>query len=229
MNWKELIYMVLDEIKGESDDFSFTPDHIAFQLNNYRAFLLRQKYGDIRRSIPESNYQVISLDLIRYPDEYRPCSPTYLRSTIKVPNIIKIGNPKVYGDNFYTDSISFIPRERMRYIGHNKYLQNHIYCSLSPDKYLTLISSNPQFIYLEKVLLSAVFEDALASADMEDNTGETYCDPIDRDFPMEQSLVPPLIELVVKELTGAMYRPEDNSNNAKDDLTNNVGTNTQSR
>jgi hypothetical protein len=33
-------------------------------------------------------------------------------------------------------------------------------------------------------------------------------------------LVPPLIELVVKELRGPEYSPEDKGNNAEDDLSN---------
>ena len=41
---------------------------------------------------------------------------------------------------------------------------------------------------------------------------------LDREFPIEDALVPPLVELVLKELTQAIYRPVDNSNNAADDL-----------
>ena len=37
-------------------------------------------------------------------------------------------------------------------------------------------------------------------------------------FPIREYLVPPLIELVVKELVGANYRPKDTLNNAADDL-----------
>jgi len=33
--------MVLDELKGESDDFSFTEDHILFLIDKYRALLLK--------------------------------------------------------------------------------------------------------------------------------------------------------------------------------------------
>ena len=55
MKWREAIYMVLDEIKGSSDDFTYTKEHIAFLLGKYRALLLKQRYSDIRRQIPESN------------------------------------------------------------------------------------------------------------------------------------------------------------------------------
>ena len=37
-------------------------------------------------------------------------------------------------------------------------------------------------------------------------------------FPIENALVPIVVEMVVKELLGAEYRPKDSSNNADDDL-----------
>ena len=51
-----------------------------------------------------------------------------------------------------------------------------------------------------------------------DSDGEEICDLIDKEFPIESALVPPLVELVVKELRGPEYSPKDEENNAKDDL-----------
>ena len=51
-----------------------------------------------------------------------------------------------------------------------------------------------------------------------DKNGNTVCDVLDRIFPIEEALIPPMIELVVKELLGAEYRPKDESNDAKDEL-----------
>ena len=31
--YRELVYLVLDELKGTSDDFTYTEDHIIFLLN----------------------------------------------------------------------------------------------------------------------------------------------------------------------------------------------------
>ena len=39
-------------------------------------------------------------------------------------------------------------------------------------------------------------------------------------FPLEDAIIPPLINLVVKELSEAIYKPEDSENNAMDDLAN---------
>lgn len=54
--YKELVYLVLDELRLHSDDALFTEDHIIFLADKYRAFLLKQKYSDIKKQIPESNY-----------------------------------------------------------------------------------------------------------------------------------------------------------------------------
>ena len=65
--YRELVYMVLDELKLSSDDSYFTEDHIIFLLGKYRTLLLKQRYSDIKKPIPESNYQTICLNLVRVP------------------------------------------------------------------------------------------------------------------------------------------------------------------
>ena len=220
--YRELVYMCLDEIKGISDDFTYTEEHVMFMLSNYRAFLLKQRYSDIKKQIPESNYQTICLDLIEVPAVCgEPCEgSSYLRSKIKVPFIMQIGAPKVYPVNFYQGDIALISRDRMRYIGHNKFLQNMIYCSIAPDGYLYFKSSNPQFLYLEKVRFTAIFQDSMQASKLQcpDCNEAPICDILDSQFPIEDALIPPLIELIVRELSGASNNPTDNNNNAKDDL-----------
>lgn len=222
--FKELIYLVLDELKGMSDDFDFTEDHVHYLLTKYRAFLLKQRYSDIKKQIPESNYQTICLDLINVPAiSGEPCTGgVYLRSKQKVPFLMQIGTPRVYPIDYYQGEITYVSRDRMRYVGYNKFLQNIIYCSIGPDNYLYFKSSNPQYLYLEKVKFTGIFQDSMQASDLQcpDNNGETVCNPIDRTFPIEDALVPPLIELVVKELAGSAYKPDDEANNAKDDLAN---------
>ena len=41
---------------------------------------------------------------------------------------------------------------------------------------------------------------------------------MDKTFPLEEALIPPMIELVVKELSGAVYKPKDPLNDAADNL-----------
>lgn len=218
--YSELVYMVLDEAKGMSDDFNFTEDHVIFLLDKYRAFLLKQRYSDIKKQIPESNYQTLCLDLKEVPAiNGEPCEGgTYLRSEAKIPFLMNIGAPRVYPTDYYQGEITYVNRDRMRYVGYNKYLQNIIYCSISPDGYLYFKSQNPQFLYLEKVKFTGIFQDSREAFKYNCNNEEGSCDILDSDFPIEEALVPPLIELVLKELLGAEYRPNDNKNDASDNL-----------
>ena len=220
--YKELVYMCLDELKLYSDDALYTEEHIMFLLGKYRTFLIKQRYSDVKKQIPESNYQTICLDLIEVPAiSGEPCEGgSYLRSKEKIPFLMKIGNPRVYPIDYYQGEITYVSRDRMRYVGYNKYLQNIIYASLGPDNYLYFKSFNPQFLYLEKVRMTGIFEDTLAASELQcpDENGDTVCDVLDREFPIENALIPPLIQLVVEELTKAEYKPEDKENNSDDDL-----------
>lgn len=220
--YKELVYMCLDELKFYSDDALYTEEHIMFLLGKYRTFLIKQRYSDVKKQIPESNYQTICLDLIEVPAiSGEPCEGgSYLRSKEKIPFLMKIGNPRVYPIDYYQGEITYVSRDRMRYVGYNKYLQNIIYASLGPDNYLYFKSFNPQFLYLEKIRMTGIFEDTLAASELQcpDENGNIVCDVLDREFPIENALIPPLIQLVVEELTKAEYKPEDKENNSDDDL-----------
>ena len=68
--------------------------------------------------------------------------------------------------------------------------------------------------------MNAIFEDFDEAAYLLcDGSGDDVsCDPLEASFPIRDYLVPTLIEMVVKTLTGAMYKAADKSNNADDDL-----------
>lgn len=220
MTTRQLVYMVLDELKGMSDDFSYTQEHIVFLAGNYRAQLLHQKYAGTNIPVPESNYSNICLKLEEAPMIIgNPCEGSYLRSTEKIPFVLKGFYPIIYPTDYYRGTnITYVSRDRMRFVGNNKWMQNIIYCSIGADNYLYLKSSNPQYKYMEEIKMSAVFEDITLSLRLSCNEDE--CDIMDKTFPIEDSLVPVLINLIVKELKSAEYSPEDTENNSSDDLAN---------
>lgn len=224
---KEIVYMVLDLAKAAtSDDSFFTEDHVIFLLKKYRSFLIKkeqEKQKGTTDIASEFEYQQICLDLEKIPAiDGEPCTGGYyLRTTQKIPKILEGNQPRVYPIDFYQGiNISYIPRDRMRYVGTNKFLQNIIYVSLGPDLHLYLNSNNPQFLYMKKLRMSAIFEDFDEVTDyLCDADGESQaCDIMDAVFPIREYLVPTLMELVVKELAGAEYKPQDDYNNAKDDM-----------
>lgn len=218
--YREIVYMINDELKLSSDDAYFTEDHLIFLTSKYRAFLLKQRYSDIKKFIPESNFSTICLDLIEVPAiSGEPCEGgVYLRTTVKIPYMMGIKQPRVYPIDYYQGEITYVNRDRMKYMGYNKYLTNIIYCSLGPDNYLYFKANNPQFLYLEKVRITALFENAEETFGLQCDKDGNICELLDAEFPLEASLVPPLLELVVKELRGSEYMPEDKENNANDDL-----------
>lgn len=222
--YKELVYMCLDELKLYSDDALYTEEHIMFLLGKYRTFLIKQRYSDVKKQIPESNYQTICLDLIEVPAiSGEPCEGgSYLRSKEKIPFLMKIGNPMVYPVDYYQGEITYVSRERMRYVGYNKYLKNIIYASIGPDNYLYFKSFNPQYLYLEKARMTGIFEDPQAASELQcpNESGDIVCDILDKTFPIEDSLVPQLVQLVVQELYNHSRSEKDDENNAKDDLSN---------
>lgn len=240
--YRQIIFLCLDLLKLNSDDNYFTEDHIIFLSSKYRGLLLKQNYRDIKKEIPKSNYQTICLDLIQVPAiSGEPCEGgTYLRSKEKIPFTMDIASPKIYTEDYYQGEITYVSRERMRYVGYNRWLPNIIYASIGPDNYLYFKSFNPQYLYLEgenKVRFTGIFENPEEIANNPnlscDKTNGT-CDILDSEFPLEEALVPQLVQLVVQELSGNIYKPEDPANNASDDLSqiatflrNNVKSNLQ--
>lgn len=225
MKVSEITYLVLDELKLLSDDATYTEDHIIFLLKKYRSFLIKKEQDKEKGSqeiASEFEYQQICLDLEKVAAmDGEPCTGGYyLRTTQKIPKVLEGTQPRVYPLDYYQGiNISYVSRDRMRYVGTNPYLQNIIYTSIGPDLHLYLNSSNPQFLYLKKLRMSAIFEDIDEAAELLcDSEGESEsCDVLDMEFPIRDYLVPPLIELVVKELTGSFLRKPDEVNNAKDD------------
>lgn len=218
--WREIVYMVLDELKITSDDASFNEEHIIFLASKFRGLLLKRHYKDVKKEIPESNFQTLCLDLIQVPAiTGEECEGgTYLRSKEKIPFLMNISTPRVYTEDFYQGDITYVSRERMKYVGYNRWLPNIIYASIGPDNYLYFKSFNPQYLYLEKARLTGIFEDPEKAAEFECDKSEDSCDVLDMPFHLEEALIPQVVQLVVKELSRPELMKGDDINNAKDDL-----------
>lgn len=212
--------MILDLLKQSSDDSYYSQEHIIFLVSKIRSAVLKSTYSNIKKEIPESNYQSICLDLKEVPAiAGEPCEGgTYLKSEQKVPSVIPVGNTRIYPIGYYQGEITYVSRERMRYVGYNKWLQNIIYASLGPDQYLYFKSSNPQYLHLKQVKMSGIFEDTEAAAKLQCKGNDNTCDILDSQFPLEEGLVTTLIKIAVKFLSGSIYKPKDSTNSASDDL-----------
>ena len=223
--YKEIVYMVLDSLHQYSDDSNITEDHIIFLASRYRSFLLKQRYyTDLKKEIPESNYQTLCLDLEKTEGlEGFPCEGGYyLRTKEKVPTMLPVGPTRIApSGSYYKGDITWVTRDRMKYVGNNRWMKNIIYASLDPSERIYLTSQNPQFLYMKSIQMTGIFEDAEAASELEcrDSDDAGNCDIMERDFPLEDALIAPMIELVVKELSPIVTAPEDTDNNADDSLT----------
>ena len=231
MTLRELVFMCMDEVKLHSDDSFYTEDHVVFLLNKYRSFVLKKELDKENKQLSSTNGQTICLDLIEIRDEDNPCGGSMLRTEQTIPNLVNDCKVSLYPVNYFEgDHIIYTTMERMRYITYNKWTKNLIYAAKGPDDYLYLKSSNPQYLYLEKLRMKAIFEDFESAAQYacDDAGEELHCDILDMKFPIENALVPIVIELVVKELLGVKYQPRDTHNNAADDASNPVSQPKQS-
>lgn len=215
----EIVFMIMDELKNSSDDQFFTPEHVYFLAGKYRAFLLKQRYADIKKVIPNSNYQTLCLNL-QLTEGDICANGEYLKSTDKIPFSLSIVQPQVTPVDFFGNQITYVNWSRFRYVGNNKYLKNFIYATIGPDNYLYLTAANDQYKFLEKASVVGVFEDIDKAAKLscESQQEGANCDTDNQTFPLEEALIPPMIQLVVQELTGSIYRPKDEVNDSADGL-----------
>lgn len=218
--YRELVYMCLDQVKAISDDSTFTEDHALFLLSKYRTNILKQAYQDGKLTVAESNYQTLCIDVEPYSStDADICGKgLYLRSVKKIPFTLPFGTVSVYANDFFGRKISYVSRERMRYVGNNKWTKNAIFATIGPDNYLYVKSANDKFLRMRKVTLTGIFEDADKANQLACDAERESCDPMDKKYPLEEGLINNAIQATVRDLLGAMYRPKDNLNNANDDM-----------
>ena len=232
ITYKDAVYIILDELHLDNDDSSWEPSHIIYLLNKYRSFLIKQRYSNAKTDIPLSYYQNYNITF-NLPNPIPLANVRcILQSTTTIPTILNLKGDTLetsaYLNNGYAPiakELNIIPTDRFKYIGYNKYLKADIpYFTISYDNkaYLstTIDYLNPNYSTTQtipSVVLSAIFEnpqDLLAT--------KTITNTLNMTFPVEDALIASITELVLKELSSTIYLPQDNTNNATDDLSMNT-------
>lgn len=220
--YNHVIYMVLDFLKISSDDAYYTPDHVLFLLNKFRAFVLKSKYEDGKNTPSDSNYQTLKVNFEEVDRiEGLDCSGKYLKSIGEVPDSLDIGVAQFSGSDIFEDGMSFVSPVRFKSVGFNKWMKNITYVTQQGGK-IYIKSCNPLAYYLEEGTYRDIFTDPLEAAadsgDYEVDENGNLCDPMSVEFPLEDNLLPLVMQYTVKELSGGLYKPKDSENNANDDL-----------
>jgi hypothetical protein len=208
--WKELVYIILDSLKIHSDDSKFTEDHVVFLLSKYRAYILNQMYSKVGKSASNANYQYLEVEL----------ESTSNKSKTNIPHIMSIGKP-IIGADCDQEEITFVPMDRFKYIGHNRFLNNIIYCTVNIEGKLEFnkipTKNNGKLTEpCNKCTIYAIFSNPL-------DVYDKGLDILDEYFPVEETLIPSILELVMKDLTNGLYKPSDNTNDAQDALSDLAG------
>lgn len=214
--YREIVYMILDKLKLNSDDSFFTEDHILYLVDKYRNFVLEKKYIKNPTAIADSNYQTINIEFEEVPvGKGNTIHYSNYRSKEKIPSLFSLGNVTIYGIDPLKELITYITPSRMKYVGYNKYMQSIIYGTKADDDYFYIKSNNPQYKMLKGATIEAIFENPTEASQL---NGEFTGNIMDMEFPLEKALIPELINTIMQELSASVYLPEDTQNNAKDDL-----------
>lgn len=242
ITYREAVFIVFDELKLSSDDSPWEVEHIIFLLNKYRAILTKQRYGGAKKDVPLEYYQIWELGQLELPTNNtdvrrtfsfeKPVPPilnlhgvlletsiSYHTSPLEEHCIID-GTPiPIYTQSTdYVENnidVNFINPDRFKYLGYNKWLSSQPYATIGYDHKL-YISSTADFLNGKYFRIQGVFENPTDFQDTTDGKLDMY-------FPVEQALVQPIIDLIVKELGNVLYLPKDGENNSSDDLSISMG------
>ena len=233
--YRELIYMVLDKLKENTDDSYFKEEHVAFLLDKYRPLLLKQRYSDIRKSVSQNNYCTFKLQLnqgngvdaqLLGVTQYYTTLGRVLYSNVLMPRLVSFNDEieefKVLNIAQEDDDssqligdFSVVSTERFKYVGENKWLKKFIYVTIGPDYKLYVKIQNDAQIVPTEILIQGILEDPKKAKNILIPAVSNY---LDMQYPLEDALIPPLLDMVVKDLGTGLTAPEDRENNSKDDV-----------
>ena len=210
--YRELVYSVLDELKIFSDDSVWETDHIVSLLTKYRGLLFTQKYKGKKVEIPFAWYQRLNVAFTT-----KITGTNIYKSTKEVPPILDITDLWKYTfvseGGMITNSMNFINPFKFKFTGFNKWIASQKYVTIDLDNYMYIKKSavtTSQILYYDTILDNPIDADRFNDT----NTLDT----LDLEFPCEESLIQPIIDLCLKEISAINGIPRDATNNASDDI-----------
>lgn len=222
MTLNEIIYNVRERLKLSTDDTDVSNEYIAHLVGIKRVYLMKQRFSQFSRDIPEEVKQIVCLNL-EVVDAIggQECFGNILRSKESLPTLMDIGGRSALlsvrvGDITFPH-LNVVPAERLPYVGTNKWLKKQVYVALDADKRLYLNSNNPQHFNLQSVKVVGVFTDPEEAEELSCEVRDESCEYFDKKYPIEPYLVSDLVNMIVQELAPTLGIPEDSVNNANDD------------
>lgn len=215
MKKSKIIYDIREKLKLNSDDIDITNDYISYLIDVKRALLIKQRFINLSKNMPESLIQKLCLKTQPISIEGN-CFSNILESNVEIPNFVEAHNKDaILSINLYDFKavpINIIPYERIPYIGYNKWIKNQVYASLH-NKKIYLFSNIAEFKLLKYFTITGVFLEP-EEADKFNCESTTNCEYIDKEYHINGSIVSDLINMVIKELSPSLAIQEDKLNNA---------------
>lgn len=235
MTLREIIYDVLEHLNAYSDDHKFSEEHIAFLIHNKRNMLLKQYMSNLKKEVPMEALQTVCLDM--EPDDNCFEDIKVLKSSVKVPptveNTGRSNIVKIYAGSRFMKTLNIVDYSRLPYLAKDPYNEKMLYVAVDPKSYLVAYNSAESHLLLNQLEIEAVFENPEEAWEYDCEvkelreqqstlTATITTDPIpcefwDEQYPIESSLISPLVTMITQELLIKYQIPLDNINNAEAD------------
>jgi len=210
--YRDVIYMVLDELKQFTTDIPFEEEHIATLLTISRAVIIKQKFAGQKTEIPMELLQPIQFNIIK--------DSGIIKSNREF-DVINLNGMHM----FYNVTVPSIPDvefsqttlDRFKYVRVNKWLSNVCYFTVSNNNVLyfkvpTTIDALFTSSYIEiPAYYNAILEDPRTAYPYESKY-------LDLDFAITGDMLRIIIDLTLADLYKHLHLPEDTINNGKNDL-----------
>lgn len=216
----KLIYDIRERLKLHVDDQKITDAYLAHEIDVFRAFIIKQRLGDIRRIVSPNYKQEIILTMEIHSNAEEYFDSTIARSTVKVPFILDINANEnrtvLYNGNKLMHSFQLVPIQRLPYVGTRSFMQDYIYGAIGQDHKLYLNSGGSLDKDIESIRLWGIFENPEDAWKLsEDYSASTDFDDVE--YPIDVAVISGVIDLVLSKLATIYQIPSDKINNANDD------------
>lgn len=221
MELNKIIYDIRERLKLNSDDIGYTDEYLAHLIDINRVFLVKQRFTNFTKNVPEELKQVICVDLeVADSIDGEPCFGNVLRSVSTIPSLLEIGGRSaiigVRVEDIMHPHLNIVSTERLPYVGYNKWLTKEMYIALDGDNKLYIKSSNPQHLNLEKIKLIGVFSSPEEADAMLCTPVGEECDYFEKEYPMEGYLIKDLVNMIIQDIAPTLIIPKDNVNDSSE-------------
>lgn len=217
---KEIRYSIKEALAIYNEDSNVSNEYIDYKIHTTRAMLLAQRFSSRSFVIPNAIIQHFYHDLSLAEDnEFVDGIGTVLATTTAIQTPLEPFNLKnnirITSGSYSDISFAFIDTNRFSYVGHNKWLQNIIYCAIGTDWKIYFTSSNPKVKMLEQVKVSMVCANPETAYPYTIGY-DVLVDFDETEYPLNSELIVELTDIIIKQLTINLTAKEDKVNDATD-------------